>query len=232
MPDDTWTEVDRYIGGRLIGTDAALDAALSASAAAGLPAISVSPAKGKLLGLLVQLHGARHVLEVGTLGGYSAIWMARALPPDGHLVTIEVDARHAEVAQANIARAGLGDVVEVRLGRALEVLPELADQDRAPFDFVFIDADKANNAAYLASAVRLSRPGSVIVVDNVIRGGGVVDAASTDPTVVGTRRLFDALAAEPRLAATAIQTVGSKGYDGFVLAVVLEGVVDNVIGVI
>jgi predicted O-methyltransferase YrrM len=216
---DRWTAVDRYLADRLLEPDAALDAALEASAAAGLPAHGVSPTQGRLLELLARIQGARTILELGTLGAYSTIWLARALPPDGRLVTLELDAGYAEVARANLARAGLADVVEVRVGRARETLARLAAEGHAPFDLVFIDADKAANAEYLAAALELSRPGTLIVADNVIRAGAVLDGA--DPSAAGVRRFFDVLAAEPRLSATAIQTVGEKGYDGFALAVVL-----------
>ena len=203
-----------------MSADPALEAALAASAAAGLPAINVSPVQGKLLHLLARAIGARNVLEIGTLGGYSTIWLARALPDGGRLISLEADAKHAEVARANIARAGLEDKVEVRLGMALDLLPGLAAESREPFDFVFIDADKPNNAAYFDWALKLSRPGSIIVVDNVVRDGDVIDAASDSPTVQGVRRFLERLAAEPRVSATAIQTVGTKGYDGFAIALV------------
>ena len=210
--------VDNYIAAKLLGADLVLDAALAAAAAAGLPPIGVAPVQGKLLHLLVQMAGARRVLEVGTLGGYSTIWLARALPAGGRLVTLEIDAAHAAVARANLERAGLAALVEVRTGPALDSLQAMPPTE--PFDFVFIDADKANNAAYLAHALRLSRPGTVIVVDNVVREGRLLDADSDDPRVIGSRALFDAVAAEPRLSATAIQTVGAKHWDGFLLAVV------------
>jgi len=220
MTEEHWTEVDRYLGDLLASDDPALEAALAASAAAGLPAINVSPVQGKLLHLLARAIGARNVLEIGTLGGYSTIWLARALPDGGRLISLEADARHAEVARANIARAGLQAVVEVRLGMALDTLPELAAEGREPFDFVFIDADKPNNAAYFDWALKLSRPGSIIVVDNVVRDGDVIDADSDSSTVQGVRRLLERIAAEPRVSATAIQTVGAKGYDGFAIALV------------
>jgi predicted O-methyltransferase YrrM len=218
MPQDQWTAVDRYLVSALLPADDALADALRANAAAGLPAIDVAPNQGKLLHLVARIQGARAILEIGTLGGYSTIWLARALPPDGRLVTLEAEAKHAEVARANVARAGLASVVEIRVGRALETLPLLAKEGRGPFDLVFIDADKPKNPEYLEWALRLTRPGSVIVVDNVVRAGDILDATSDDPRVQGTRRLFDALARESRLSATAIQTVGSKGHDGFVLA--------------
>jgi predicted O-methyltransferase YrrM len=194
------------------------NAALRANAAAGLPAIDVAPNQGKLLHLMAQMQGARSILEIGTLGGYSTIWLARALPPDGRLLTLEAEAKHAEVACANVARAGLAGVVEVRVGRALDTLPLLAKEGRGPFDMVFIDADKPSNADYVEWALKLTRPGSIIIVDNVVRAGGILDASSDDPRIQGTRRLYEALAREPRLNATAVQTVGSKGHDGFVLA--------------
>jgi len=215
-----WTAVDGYICDHLVASDPVLDAALADSAAAGLPAIGVSPAQGRLLALLAQMCSARTILEVGTLGGYSTIWLARALSPGGRLITLEVDPRHADVARANLGRAGLSDVVDVWQGAALDSLPRLAGEGLGPFDLVFIDADKPNNPGYFQWALRLSRPGSVIVVDNVVRGGAVVDADSTDPAVRGTRTLYEAMAGEPRVSATVIQTVGSKGYDGFAIAVV------------
>jgi predicted O-methyltransferase YrrM len=220
-PRDEWIAVDRYLTGALLPPDPALEEALRANAAAGLPAIDVAPNQGKLLQLIAQVQGARTILEVGTLGGYSTIWLARALPVGGRLVTLEVNAKHAEVARANVSRAGLASLVEVLVGRALDTLPKLAEERRGPFDLVFIDADKPSNSEYLNWALRLTRPGSVIVVDNVVRAGGILDAASDDPSIRGTRRLFEAIAREPRLAATALQTVGSKGHDGFVLARVL-----------
>ncbi len=216
MTETVWAEVDQYFADHLVETDPVLEAALTASEAAGLPAIAVAPNQGKLLHLLARLTGARRILEIGTLGGYSTIWLARALPRDGQLITLEFDHRHAEVARANIASAGLADRVEVRVGAALDTLPTLT----GPFDLFFIDADKVNNAAYVEWALRLSTVGSLIIVDNVVRGGRVVDDASDDPAVLGTRELFEMLANEPRLSATAIQTVGGKSYDGFALALV------------
>lgn len=215
MSKELWTTVDDYLQGLLLRHDGGLDAVLAANRAAGLPAIDVAPNQGKFLYLLARLLGARNILEIGTLGGYSTIWLARALPPDGHLITLEADPKHAEVARENLARAQLGQVAEVRVGRALDTLPSLAGQ---VFDLVFIDADKPNNAAYLGWALQLTRLGSAIVVDNVVREGGVLDAASTDPRIQGTRSLLEVIAQEPRLEATAIQTVGCKGHDGFVLA--------------
>jgi len=221
MSDDRWAAVDRYLADLLAPTDPALAAALEKSAAAGLPAIQVSAVQGRLLELLARASGARAILEIGTLGGYSAIWLARGLEPDGRLITLEADPKHAEVARANVARAGLAGRVEILVGPALETLPRLAADGRGPFDLVFIDADKPSNADYFEWALRLTRPGSFIVVDNVVREGGVADAASDDPAVLGTRRVLERMAAEPRVRATAIQTVGTKGYDGFAIAVVL-----------
>jgi predicted O-methyltransferase YrrM len=211
-----WDEVDRYISDTLVQPDAALSAALEASNAAGLPAISVSPAHGKLLWLLARTLQAKRILEIGTLGGYSAIWLARGLAPGGRLITLEALDKHAAVARENLARAGLADTVDVRLGPALDTLPHLA----GPFDLVFIDADKQNNAEYFRWALTLSRRGSLIVVDNVVRDGAVVDARSRDAAVQGVRQLYELMAAEPRVAATAVQTVGVKGYDGFAVALV------------
>ena len=219
MTEELWTAVDRYLGDLLVPADPALDEALAASAAAGLPAINVSPVQGKLLHLLARAIGARNVLEIGTLGGYSTIWLARALPDGGRVISLEADHRHAEVARVNIARAGLDNRVEVRLGMALDLLPALTERTE-PFDFVFIDADKPNNAAYFDWALRLSRVGAIIVVDNVVRGGDVIAAASDSPTVQGVHRFLERLSGEPRVSATAIQTVGSEGYDGFAIALV------------
>jgi predicted O-methyltransferase YrrM len=212
-----WDNVDRYISDTLVQADAALAAALAASDAAGLPAISVSPAHGKLLWLLARTIGAQRILEVGTLGGYSAIWLARGLAPGGRLVTLEALEKHAAVARRNLAGAGLTDVVDVRVGKALDTLPRL----EGPFDLTFIDADKQNNAEYFRWALKLSRRGSLIVVDNVVRDGAVIDARSRDAAVQGVRRLYQLIATEPRVAATAVQTVGVKGYDGFAIALVL-----------
>jgi len=217
---ELWTAVDRYFSELLSPPDAVLDAALKASAAAGLPEIQVSANQGKLLHLLARLQGARSILEIGTLGGYSTIWLARALPKDGRLVTLEAEPKHAEVARSSIARAGLGSIVEVRLGRALDILPQLAAEKPRPFDLVFIDADKPSIPEYFAWALKLSRKGSLIIVDNVVREGAVIDAGSEDASVHGVRKLHEQLAAEPRVTATAIQTVGTKGYDGFTIALV------------
>jgi predicted O-methyltransferase YrrM len=222
MTQERWTAVDRYFSGHLVPDDPALASALEASTAAGLPEIQVSPLQGKLLHLLARAQGARRVLEIGTLGGYSTIWLARALPRGGRLITLEADPKHAEVARTNIARAGLTDLVEIRLGRALDTLPKLAAENRDPFDLVFIDADKPSLADYFKWALQLSRPGSLILVDNVVRDGNVVDAASDDAAVQGTRRLIELLAAEPRVSATAIQTTGVKGYDGLAIALVVS----------
>jgi len=218
MTEQLWNDVDRHITDRLVAADPVLETALAASAAAGLPEIQVAPNQGKLLSLLAQIQGARTLLEVGTLGGYSTIWLARALPAGGRLVTLEADPRHAEVARANLAAAGLSEVVEVRVGPALETLPTLAGL--GPFDLVFIDADKANNPEYVAWAVELGRVGTVIIIDNVVRQGAILDGASEDPDVEGTRRLYDLVGTHPRLSATAIQTVGSKGHDGLLVALV------------
>ncbi|MFE1958182.1 O-methyltransferase [Streptomyces sp. NPDC059479] len=221
MSQEQWTAVDRYFTDQLAPADEALTAALAAADAAGLPAINVAPNQGKLLQLLARVQGARTVLEIGTLGGYSTIWLGRALPDDGRLISLEYDATHAEVARASLARAGLDKIAEVRTGPALETLPVLEAEGAGPFDFVFIDADKPNNPHYLEWSLKLTRPGSLIVVDNVVRNGAVTDPTSTNPSVVGTREMIDLIAANPRLSATAIQTVGVKGYDGFLLARVL-----------
>ncbi len=220
MTQQQWTAVDRYITDLFIPADPALDAALQATADAGMPPINVTPNQGRLLYILALAQGARAILEIGTLGGYSTIWLARAMPAGGRLITLEADSRHAAVARANIARAGLADTVEVRLGQALDTLPQLAAAGYGPFDLVFIDADKPNTAAYFAWALKLTRRGSLIITDNVVRDGAVIDAASPDANVQGVRRFNAALAAEPRVTATVIQTVGSKGYDGLAFAVV------------
>ena len=220
MPQELWTAVDQYITGMLVTADPALEEALADSAAAGLPAINVSPNQGKLLWMLARLARARNILEIGTLGGYSTIWMARGLASGGRLITLEYDARHAEVARGNIRRAGLAEVVELRLGPALETLPRLAAEGRGPFDLVFIDADKQSTPEYFSWALRLTRPGSVIVVDNVVRGGGVLDAVSEVADIQGIRRFYEMLAREPRVSGTALQTVGIKGHDGFAIVMV------------
>ncbi|MFG2866684.1 O-methyltransferase [Streptomyces sp. NPDC048338] len=218
MTQERWTAVDRYFTDLLAPADDALAAALADSTAAGLPEIAVAPNQGKLLHLLARVHGARSVLEIGTLGGYSTIWLARALPADGRLISLEYDPAHADVARANIARAGLDKIVEVRTGAALDTLPLLEAEGAGPFDLVFVDADKVNNPHYVSWALRLSRPGTVIIVDNVVRGGRVVEADPDDPAVTGTREMLELVSREPRLDATALQTVGSKGYDGLLLA--------------
>jgi predicted O-methyltransferase YrrM len=220
MNDNIWTQVDDFIEQNLLGADSELEAALAASGAAGLPAIAVSPAQGKMLQLLARINGTERILEVGTLGGYSTIWLARALPPGGRLVTLEADPHHAEVAHDNIKRAHLAGVVDIRVGPALETLPRLLQESAGPFDLVFIDADKENNPTYVEWAVRLGRPGTVVVVDNVVRKGSVLEAASTDAQVKGTRALYDLLRRDPRFDSTVIQTVGRKGYDGFALAII------------
>jgi predicted O-methyltransferase YrrM len=222
MTQELWTAVDHYLSETLVKADPMLDAAVKASDEAGLPAIQVSATQGKFLHLLVQIQGARTILELGTLGGYSTIWMARALPPDGQLVTIELDEKHAEVARSNFARAGLDEIVELRVGAALDTLPQLVAEGYGPFDLIFIDADKPNIPYYFDWALRLSQPGSLIIVDNVVREGAVIDAMSTDASVRGVRRLFEMMAAERRVSATTIQTVGNKGYDGFTVARVVS----------
>ncbi|MFJ8809694.1 O-methyltransferase [Streptomyces sp. NPDC102490] len=216
-----WDDVDTYFISHLAPDDEALAAARRESDAAGLPPVNVTANQGKLLQLLAQLQGARTVLEIGTLGGYSTIWLARALPADGRLVTLEYNARHAEVAVRNIARTGLDALVDVRVGPALETLPKLADENPPPFDLVFIDADKGNNPHYLEWALRLTRAGSLIVLDNVVRGGRVADADDSADDVRGTRAAIELIGSHPRLSGTALQTVGGKGYDGFALARVL-----------
>jgi predicted O-methyltransferase YrrM len=220
-PQQLWTAVDAYISSQLIPSDAVLDATLAASTAGGLPQIAVSAPQGKQLHLLALLMGARNILEIGTLGGYSTIWLARALPPGGRLITLEADPKHAEVAGANIAQAGLSGVVELRLGRALDTLPQISEELRGPFDLIFIDADKENIPQYFIWAMQLSRRGTLILVDNVIRDGAVIDPANEDARIQGVRRFNEMLAAEPRVAATTIQTVGNKGYDGFTMALVI-----------
>lgn len=219
---DLWTEVDRYFCDLLAPADEKLDAALAANRQAGLPAIDVSRLQGKFLDLLVRVSGARRILEIGLLGGYSTIWMARALPEGGRIVSLEVNPRHAEVARANLLNAGVLDRVDIRVGLAIETLPILESSGAGPFDLIFIDADKPSDADYLAWALKLSRPGTLIVTDNVVRDGKVVQAKSADADVQGVRRFAEMMAAEPRLSATVLQTVGVKGYDGFALAVVLR----------
>lgn len=219
MPEALWTAVDDYITHMLVPPDPVLDAALEASSAAGLPAIQVTPNQGKLLHLLARLQGARRILEIGTLGGYSTIWLARALPADGRLITLEADPRYAEVARANISRAGLDATVDLRVGRAQETLPQIAAEGGV-FDLTFIDADKQSIPEYYRLARKLSRRGSLIIVDNVVRDGRVIDAGSHDPDIQGIRRFNQLLAAEPGICATAIQTVGAKGHDGFAIVLV------------
>lgn len=218
MTDSVWTEVDRYIDERVAPHDPVLTAALDAASAAGLPAISVSPSQGKLLAILARSIKTSRVLEIGTLAGYSTIWLARALPRGGRVVTLEYDPKHAEVARSNFAHAGLSDVIEVRVGAALDTLPKLASQPR--FDFVFIDADKVNTPQYFEWALRLTHSGSLIVVDNVVRDGKLADETIDDDDVRGMQRFMDMLANEPRVMATAVQTVGVKGYDGFAIGLV------------
>ena len=220
MSLEQWTTVDRYISDLLVPSDPVLESVLASSAAAGLPAINVSPCQGKLLHMLAKIQGSRTILEIGTLGAYSTIWLARALPANGRLITIEADPHHAEVARKNIARAGVGGIVELRLGQALDVLPQIAAEGRGPFDLIFIDADKPNMPHYFTWALKLARRGSVIIADNVVRKGAVANAADPDKSVQGVRQLMDQLAGESRVTATAIQTVGIKGYDGFALILV------------
>ena len=215
-----WTDVDRYFSEKLIAEDAVLEAALAATQAAGIPAINIEPNQGMLLQIMARMCRARTILEIGTLGGYSTIWLGRALPPDGRLITLEYEMKHAVVARDNISRAGLDGIVEIRIGRAIETLPALQAEGMGPFDLIFIDADKPSNPDYFAWALRLSRPGTVIVIDNVVRDGRVIDEASNASDVLGVRRMIDLIAAEPRVSSTAIQTVGAKGYDGFAIAIV------------
>jgi predicted O-methyltransferase YrrM len=218
MTQEKWTAVDTYFNGLFVPPDPALDKALAASSAAGLPAIAVSPTQGKLLYLLAQMQNARKILEIGTLGGYSTIWLARSLPAGGRVITLEVSPKHAEIAKENITAAGVAEKVEIRVGPALESLPKLVAENHGPFDLIFIDADKENNAPYFEWALKLSRRGTVIIVDNVVRDGNVADANNTDPAIQGIRRFNDLLVAKrDQVGATAIQTVGSKGYDGLAL---------------
>ncbi|MEK4472008.1 O-methyltransferase [Paenibacillus sp. FSL R7-0048] len=216
----TWDKVDQYITERLIPQDVVLEEVLVTNQQAGLPPFDVSPSQGKFLNLLVQMKGARRILEIGTLGGYSTIWMARALPSDGQIVTLELDPIHAQVAKANLSLAEVDHLVELRVGDALVQLSQMKQEGVEPFDFIFIDADKPNNPNYLKWALQFSQPGTVILGDNVIREGEVINENSEDARVVGVREFYDLLAEEPRISATAIQTVGSKGYDGFVLGIV------------
>jgi predicted O-methyltransferase YrrM len=221
MSQELWTAVDRYITELFVPADPVLDAALQTSAEAGMPAIAVSPNQGKLLMMLARMLGARNILEIGTLGAYSTIWLARGLAAGGRVITLEADPKHAEVARSNIARAGLTHAIDVRVGKAIDTLPGLIKE--APFDMIFIDADKVSYPEYLSWAITLSRAGSLIVADNVVRKGAVIDVASSDPNVQGVRRFNEMLAAETRVSATAIQTVGSKGYDGFAILLVQHG---------
>ncbi len=222
MTEALWTAVDQYIADMLVPTDLALDAAIEDSKAAGLPAIAVTPAQGKLLHLLARLQGARRILEMGTLGGHSTIWLARALPEGGRLVTLEVNPEYSKIAQANISRAGLDSVVHLRLGAALDTLPQMAAEGAGAFDFIFIDADKKNIPQYFEFARKLSRPGSLIIVDNVVRDGRVIDAKSHDPDIQGIRRFNQMLAGAQGVCATALQTVGAKGHDGFASVLVTD----------
>ncbi len=220
MSNNVWSDVDRYLGDLFLPPDDALDAALAASAAAGLPEIQVSPLQGKFLYFLARLQQVQSILEIGTLGGYSTIWLARALPPGGRLVTLEYEPKHAEVARANLVRAGLAEMVEVRVGAALETLPQLAAEGHGPFDMVFLDADKEGYPDYLDWAVKLSRRGGLIVADNVVREGAVIEQSNQPPDMVGIRQFNEKVARHPRLTATVIQVVGSKGHDGLALAIV------------
>jgi predicted O-methyltransferase YrrM len=220
--EQKWHDIDQFLAQALLPSDPALEAALQASAAAGLPAIQVSACQGRFLQLLAELQGARRILEIGTLGGYSTIWLARGLPPEGHLTTLELDPHHAEVARANLKRAGLSRIVDLRVGPALENLGKLGAEGAGPFDLIFIDADKSGTPDYLLWARKLSRVGTLIIIDNLIRKGALLDPQTTDPAVLGMRRAIQMLGELPGLAATAIQTVGSKGYDGFALARVVE----------
>ncbi|HEY1736821.1 MAG TPA: O-methyltransferase [Methylovirgula sp.] len=222
MGEALWVDVDRYLDDVLVKQDAVLKAALTSSDAAELPAISVSPNQGKLLHIIARSISARAILEIGTLGGYSTIWLARALPADGKLITLEANEKHAAVARANLAQAGLSERVDVRVGRALESLPKIAADGDGPFDLVFIDADKQTNPDYFEWALTLSRPGTLILVDNVVRDGKLIEASSRDPDILGVRRLLNAMANDRRVVASAMQTVGVKGYDGFAMALVVE----------
>jgi len=220
MDQETWTAVDGYLAEKLIPSDPALDSAQAATAAAGMPAISVSPTQGKLLELLAMTLRAKSILEIGTLGGYSTIWLARGLASGGKIITLEKEPKHADVARANIARAGFAEVVELRVGSALDLLPKLASEDHEPFDLVFIDADKQNIPAYFDWAVTLAHAGSMIIVDNVVRDGDVINADTDDTSTQGVRRFFDRVSTSALVTSTAIQTVGVKGYDGFTLSIV------------
>jgi predicted O-methyltransferase YrrM len=219
-PVEQWSAVERYITDSMLAPDPVLDSALADSVRAGLPAINVGPNQGKLLQLLAQICGARKILEIGTLAGYSTIWLSRALPANGRLITLEFEPKHAAVARANFERAGLNGLIDVRIGAATDLLPKIAAAGEGPFDLIFIDANKDSIPEYFAWALKLSRPGSVIVVDNVIRNGAVLDVNSTDKDVRGVRRFYELLRTERRVSATALQTVGSKGYDGFAVLLV------------
>ena len=221
MSQEQWTSVDNYFDGLFAPSDAVLTAALKATTEAGIPAINVSPTQGKLLHLLARMHNVRSILEIGTLGGYSTIWLARALPADGRLITLEINPDHAEVARANIAQAGLSAQVEVRVGKAIDSLPQLHEEGAGPFDLVFIDADKVSTPDYLAWAFRLTKPGSLIIIDNVVRNGAVADPTAADPNVQGVHKALAMLAEDKRVISAATQTVGSKGYDGFAMALVI-----------
>jgi len=220
LNQDTWNAVDEYFNNVLVSSDFALNNAIQNSNAAGLPKHNVAPNQGKLLQLFAKMQGARNILEIGTLGGYSTIWLARALPSDGCLITLEANPDYAEVAIKNITKANLADVVDVRIGKAIDTLPKLLKEGLAPFDLIFIDADKPNNPAYLEWSLKLSRPGTIIIGDNVVRNGEVINPDSSDAKVQGVRKFCELISSEPRLSATAIQTVGSKGYDGFAIALV------------
>ncbi|HEV7551228.1 MAG TPA: O-methyltransferase [Candidatus Angelobacter sp.] len=225
MAQEQWTAVDSYISDLFIAPDFALEAALDSSRAAGLPTINVSPAQGKLLHMLARMQRARSILEMGTLGGYSTIWLARALPTEGRLISLEIDQKRAEIARANVARADLSNVVEIRLGRAVDTLQQLVAEGHEPFDLIFIDADKPGYAEYLKWSLKLARPGTLVIADNVVRKGEVADPASTDENVQGIRKFNEMLAAEKSVTTTVIQTVGSKGYDGLALILVIERIV-------
>jgi len=220
MTRERWNAVDDYIDDLLVGRDDALASALASIKDAGLPQISVSPSQGKMLMLITKAIGARSILEIGTLGGFSTIWLARGLPKDGHLITLEIDTKAADIARGNVERAGVGEVVDVRLGSAHDTLAQLIEEGAGPFDLIFIDADKVSYPDYLTLSMRLARPGTLIVADNVVRDGQVIDAAADDPNVQGVRRFNEMVAADGRLDGTILQTVGSKGYDGLAFALV------------
>ena len=222
MTEQLWTSVDEYLAGLFLPPDPVLDAALKASDAGGLEPIAVSPIQGKFLHLLAKIHNARKILEIGTLGGYSTIWLGRALPAEGRLISLEANPKHAEIARANIARANLSSAVQIRLGRAQETLPKLLEEGVGPFDMIFIDADKTGYPDYFSWSMKLSRRATLIVADNVIRKGAVADSSSTDANVQAVRRFNALVATDKRVSATALQTVGAKGYDGFTIALVTE----------